>query len=104
MSRGKVVLDGKEYDIFDVGGSDTMDCPGGRVVELFLTPVIGENDREVFKVDLPESITAFDIGSMQKGAADTVINTAADDDGMYLVDEVRAMDPGTAIVIVRRKP
>lgn len=104
MSRGKVVLDGKEYEIFDVGSGDTLDCPGGRVVELFLTPVIGENDREVFKVDVAESITEFNVGSMEKGSANSVINTTADDDGMYLVDEIRAMDPGTAIVIVRRKP
>lgn len=99
MSRGKVVLDGKEYEISGVGNSDSMD--GGRAVELFLTPVLGENDREVFKMELAESITEFNIGSMEKGSADTVMSAISDDDGMYLVDEIRAMQPGSAIVIVR---
>lgn len=103
MSRGKVVLDGKEYEIVEVGNSDGMDG-GGRVVELFLTPVIGENDREVFKVDVSESITEFNIGSMQKGEANTVLNSMATGEVHYLLDEIAAMDPGTAIVIVRRKP
>jgi hypothetical protein len=104
VSRGKVVLDGKEYEIVEVGNSDGMDG-GGRVVELFLTPVIGENDREVFKVDVAESITEFNIGSMEKGSAGMVIDCREHGDvAVGLVDEIRAMDPGTAIVIVRRKP
>lgn len=58
------------------------------------------NRLEAFVEEVAESVCEYNIGSMQKGES-VKYDRTSDNDLLYLLDQVRGLRPGQALVVVR---
>jgi hypothetical protein len=99
--RGKLTLDGKEYEVVSLLESDSIGT--GRVVTLQLKQVLHPDDREIYHVQVDETVLEFNIGSMQKGEAELLNLDGSAGSSGELESAARGLAPGEALVIIRRR-